>query len=176
MRFIGLRHGQSTYNIRQLCNSDPSVDVQLTDLGVQQAKSAADQLKSFSLTEIYCSPIPRTRRTTEIVNQELELAVTIEPRLIDIHTGFEGRPVQEYFDAIAHDPVHAKVNGGESIHEQYQRVCSFLDELKAKGVEDVLLVAHEETMRVFKAWAEGLPPEKVIGVPFENCRPYVFGG
>ncbi len=174
MRFIGLRHGQSTYNLKHLCSDDPARDVCLTALGVQQAQSARSQLQTRALTAIYCSPLPRTLQTAEIVNAGLELPLHVEPALADIRSGFDGRPVADYMAAIARDPLHARVNGGESIADYHQRVSGFLDVLAGRGEEDVLLVAHEESLRVFKAWAEGLAATQVIGLPFENCVPYDF--
>jgi probable phosphoglycerate mutase len=174
MRFVGLRHGQSTYNLRQLCNDDPARDVRLTELGVQQARAAIPQLQACSLRVIHCSPLPRTLQTAEIVNAVLGLPLHVEPALADIRSGFDGRPVAEYMAAIAHDPLHARVNGGESIADHFARVSGFLDALAGRGEQDVLLVAHEETLRVFKAWAEGLEAAQVIGLSFENCRPYRF--
>jgi len=174
MRFIGLRHGQSSYNLQHLCNDDPARDVCLTELGVQQAQSALSQLQTCALTAVYCSPLPRTRQTAEIVNARLQLPLHVEPALADIRSGFEGKPVADYMAAIAHDPLHARVNGGESIADYHQRVSGFLDVLAGRGEEDVLLVVHEETLRVFKAWAERLAAKAVIGLPFENCVPYVF--
>lgn len=89
-------------------------------------------------------------------------------------SGFDGRPVAEYMAAIASDPVDSRVAGGESLRDYWQRVAGFLDELRVRGEQGVLLLAHEETLRVFKGWCEGLAVEQVVGLPFENCRPYPF--
>ena len=174
MKFIGLRHGQSIYNLKQLCNDDPTKPVNLTPLGEEQARLAAEALRHEQLQKIFTSPLPRARQTAEIVTQVLNLQIEVQPAITDIRSGLEGQPVYDYLAAIAHAPLHAKVNDGESIHEQFQRVSQFLDQLYDSGISNVLLVAHEETLRVFKAWSEGLDAEAVIGLPFENCRPYVF--
>ena len=174
MRFIALRHGQSTYNLKHLCSDDPAKPVHLTELGRAQAAAAAAALQDRGLSAIYCSPLPRTVQTAGIVNETLHLPLHREPRLADIRTGFDSRPVADYIAAIAHAPLHARVNGGESYLDHYARVAAFLDELKQAGLDKVLLVAHEETLRVFKAWAAGLEPGAVMGEAFENCRPYEF--
>jgi len=174
MRFIGLRHGQSAYNLQHLCNDDPARDVRLTELGIAQAQAAADRLRDHALVEIHCSPLPRTLQTAQIINEQLQLPLHIRDCLADIRSGCDGRPVAEYQAAIAHDPLHARVNGGESILDHFQRVSSCLDELAEQGADHVLLVAHEESLRVFKAWAEGLAPGQIIDLPFANAEPYVF--
>lgn len=174
MRFVGLRHGQSTYNLRQLCNDDPARDVSLTGLGIAQARAALPALRQYDLSTIYCSPLPRTLQTAQVVNAQLRLPLRVLDGLADICTGFDGRPVAEYQAAIAHDPLHARANGGESLLEHFQRVSACLDGLAGQGVEMPLLVAHEETLRVFKAWAERLPLEQVVGLAFANALPYRF--
>jgi probable phosphoglycerate mutase len=174
MRFIGLRHGQSTYNLRHLCNDDPAREVRLTGKGIAQAGAAIAALRQAGPTAIHCSPLPRTVQTARIVNAALHLPLHLEPALADIRTGFDGRPVAAYLAAIAHDPLHARHNGGESLQDHCARVSACLQRLAEQGRDNLLLVAHEETLRVFKAWAEGLPLQQVIGLPFGNCEPYLF--
>jgi probable phosphoglycerate mutase len=173
VRLIALRHGQSRYNLLGLCNDDPAVPVDLTELGRSQAHAAATALAGEAIGAIFCSPLPRARQTAEIVAGTLRIDVTEESRLADIRSGFEGRPVADYLAAIAHDPVDASA-GGESLRDYAGRVGGFLDELAGKPFETVLLVAHEETLRVIQARCEGLPLAQVAGRPFGNCRPYRF--
>lgn len=174
MRFIGVRHGQSEYNLKGLCNDDDSKQVSLTDLGVEQARKAAALLSDVSVSQIFTSPLLRARHMAEIISQSVNVTVTVEPSLVDIRSGFDSQPVDAYLQAIADDPLNTRVNGGESILDQFFRVSGFLDELLQSGQDNLLLVAHEETLRVFKAWSEGLKPEAVIGKHFENARPYFF--
>ena len=174
MQYIGLRHGQSVFNLQHLCNDDPQRAVPLTALGERQAAQAAEQLRDQSLNSIYCSPLPRTVQTAEIINAELGLPLHIESGLADIRSGFDGRPVADYMAAIAHDPLHAQVNGGESLWEHFQRVTACLHALAERAEGPVLLVAHEETLRVCHAHTQGLSAQQVIGLPFANCVPYRF--
>ena len=78
MRFIGLRHGQSSYNLQHLCNDEPKRNVRLTELGVRQAQAAVSLLREGPPTAIYCSPLPRTVQTAEIVRcREFERDLTV---------------------------------------------------------------------------------------------------
>lgn len=174
MRFIGLRHGQSQYNLRGLCNDRPTRKVALTPLGEQQAEQAGAALLGESVSAIYCSPLLRARQTAEIVNRHLHLPLTAVPALADIRSGFDGLPVADYLAAIAHDPVNARTNGGESFADYMQRVCAFLEALQQRGADQVLLVAHEETLRVFEVWADRRAMTRVVGKAFANCQPYAF--
>jgi probable phosphoglycerate mutase len=172
--FYAIRHGQSEYNIRHLCNDDITKNVQLTAKGIAQAQLAAKQIALKNISKIYCSPLTRTVQTAEIINQQLSVPVTIEARLCDIHTGFDSQPVDAYLEFIASDPLHARVDGYESLTDHYNRVTAFLIELEKNKDFNCLLVAHEETMRVFKAWSENLPLREVVGMQFENCQLYSF--
>ena len=79
MRIIGLRHGQSSYNLQKLCNDDPHKPVNLTSLGKKQAAQAAKALRTQQLVKIYSSPLPRAMQTAEIVNKTLRLPLEPHP-------------------------------------------------------------------------------------------------
>ena len=165
-----MRHGQTNYNQLGLCNADPAVDVYLTEQGIQQTRHAAEQLRDISLKQILVSPLPRTRQTAEIINQYHGVPIIIKDEIIDIHSGFESKPVADYFAAIAPDRLHLKFNGGESLLEHKQRIIRFLDELKDGHPQDTLVIAHEETLRVVKAYFESLNDEQMLDLHFKNCE------
>lgn len=170
MQLYLMRHGQTNYNLLGLCNADPSRDVSLTDEGRQQAREAAEQLRHKPLDRILVSELPRTRQTAEIINRYHGVEIQVEPAINDIRSGFEDRPVSEYQAAIAGDPLRAKVAGGESLLEYKYRVVSFLCRLRERPYRSILLVAHEETLRVMVAWLENLPDEAMPDLHFRNCE------
>lgn len=174
MRVLALRHGQSEFNIRGLCNDDPGRNVRLTPAGREQASAAAGDLGSHPFDIAYVSPLPRAVETAKLVLAGRDVPEVIEPRLADIRSGFDGRPVASYFAAISHDPLHARINGGESLLDHKKRVLGFLGWLSGRPYESVLLVAHEETLRVFKASAEGLDDTAMMRLQFANCEDYSF--
>lgn len=179
MNLYVMRHGRTNYNDLGLCNDDPSVDVHLTKIGRQQAQAAADQLRDVTLDRIIVSPLQRTHQTAEIVNQYHHVPIEVHPDIADIRSGFDGKPVNAYFAAIAHDPLDARVNGGESLMDHKRRVLGFIEWLQRQQQETVLVVAHEETMRVFAAFFEGdIPDERMRELSFANCeyRRYRSGG
>lgn len=85
---------------------------------------AALALRDAAFERILASPLPRTRQTAEIVNQFHAAPIQEHPGLADIRSGFNGKPVADYFSAIAADPLHARINGGES--NRGTRPCKFL--------------------------------------------------
>lgn len=171
MNLYVMRHGRTNYNGLGLCNDDPNADVHLDDTGRQQARAAAEQLRDVHLDRIIVSPLPRTRQTAEIVNRHHGAPIEVHPAIADIRSGFDGRAVSEYFAAIAHDPLNARANDGESLLEHKQRVLDFIDWLRQQQDGNVLVVAHEETLRVFVAYFEGgVPDQRLRDIPIGNCE------
>lgn len=172
-----MRHGRTNYNDLGLCNDDPGVDVHLTATGIKQAQSAALALRDVAFERIIVSPLPRTHQTAEIVNRYHSVPIEVHADLADIRSGFEGMPVSDYFAAILNDPLRKRVNGGESLLDHKQRVLGFLDWLKMQNDKTLLVVAHEETMRVFVAYFEGnIEDERLRDIHVANCeyRHYVL--
>ena len=165
-----MRHGETNFNRLGLCNDNPQRDVHLTDTGVRQAEQAAEQLRHKPLRRILVSELPRTRQTAEIINRYHRVPIETHPALNDIQSGFDGRPVAEYFAAIGHDPLHARVHGGESLMDHKQRINDFLHDLQSQQEDAVLIVAHEETLRAIYIWFQGLPDSALADQHFNNAE------
>lgn len=163
-----MRHGQTNYNLLGLCNDDPRNDVHLTELGRRQARVAAARLRDAGLQHIFVSELARTRQTAEIVRDDRAIPITARPELNDIRSGFNNRPVAEYFAAAGHDRLHRRINGGESLLDYKARVLPFLDWLRQRPESVVLVVAHEETLRVIAAHLRGLSDEEMERLAFGN--------
>lgn len=178
MNLYVMRHAHTNYNELGLCNDDPNAGVHLDAIGKQQALAAAEQLRDVSLDLIIVSPLPRTRQTAEFINQYHNASIQVHPDIIDIRSGFDGRSVNEYFAAIAHDPLNARANKGESLLDHKRRVLGFIDWLQRQQQENILVIAHEETLRVFIACFEGnVPDERLRDLTIGNCeyRRYTLG-
>jgi broad specificity phosphatase PhoE len=174
VKVLALRHGQSEFNLRGLCNDDPARAVALTHLGRAQASAAGEQLRGRRFDRLYCSPLLRARQTAELVNEVVAAPLVVEPRLADIRSGFDGRPVADYMACIAPDPLHIRPPGGESLLDHRQRVSGFLNGLATQPLDTVLLVAHEETLRALRVYAEHLPDSELHGPGFANCEIHSF--
>jgi len=170
MQLLFMRHGQTHYNLLGLCNDDPARDVHLTDTGIGQAEHAAKKLRNEHLQLIVTSELPRTIQTGEIINRYHQVPMQVNPILNDIRSGFDGRTVAEYFAAIAHDPLHIAVHGGESLLQHKQRVLTYFDWLRQQPYTTILSIAHEETLRVFYAWFHNIADNQLRELHFANCE------
>jgi broad specificity phosphatase PhoE len=169
MNIYVARHGQTNYNVLGLCNDNPSRHVYLTETGIKQAEQLATRLSAVNLDVIFISQLPRTRQTARIVNHYHSVRIIECEELNDIHTGFDGEPVNNYFSAVGHDRMNIEPPGGESLRQFQHRVNAFLDVLLMEEHENVLIIAHEETLRVCEARFRTLSPEQMEGLSFDNC-------
>ena len=170
MKLYCLRHGETHYNRLGLCNDDPGRDVRLTPGGIRQAEAAAERLKAAPLERIITSELPRTRQTADIINRHHRAPVESHPALNDIRSGFESRPVAEYFAATGANRLKLRVNGGESLLDYKRRVAGFIDWLAVQPEETALVVAHEETLRVFTVIFKALPDAALLDLHYGNCE------
>ena len=170
MKILATRHGETNFNRLGLCNDDPEADVHLTSTGIKQANAVAHRLKNERIDYIFISELPRTRQTATIINQFHHAPMRIDARLNDIRSGFDGQPVSDYFSATAHDPLHVRVNDGESLLDHKARVTGFIQWLAMQAFQQVIIVAHEETLRVFEAWFNKVDDHQLRTLHFPNCQ------
>ena len=164
------RHGQTNYNILGLCNDNPSRHVYLTQTGIEQAEQLAKQLLNVEFDVIFVSQLPRTRQTARIVNHYHNVRIIECQDLNDIRSGFDGEPVEKYFAAVGHDRFNIVPPGGESLGEFQRRVNAFMDLLLMEDYENVLIVAHEETLRVCAARFNNLSNQEMEELVFGHCE------
>ena len=145
MKIYFARHGRTNYNDLQLCNADPTIDVYITDTGAEQAITLANKLKDVRLERIFVSELKRTQQTAKIVNRFHHVPIEIASLLNDHRSGYEGKPVKLLMEALdnAEDRWTARFNDGESIEDMKQRVAAFLDQLKTKPYDTVLVVTSQ---------------------------------
>lgn len=174
MNLCIIRHGQTDYNVQGLCNDNPHTQVNLTQQGIAQARDAALALSDRAFDVIYISELPRTRQTAAIINAYHQAPVLQRRDLNDIRSGFDGEPVARYFAAVGHDRLNTVPPGGESLRQFQQRVNGFIDELMLQPYRNVLVVAHEETLRVFAARFRGLDDDAMQALSFANCEYLCF--
>ncbi|HET9142543.1 bifunctional RNase H/acid phosphatase [Actinophytocola sp.] len=151
-RFLLLRHGQTALSVDRRYSGHG--EVPLTEVGVGQAKSAADRLSTMDGvgpgTPIVSSPLGRARQTAQFLADAVGGSVVVHPGLIETDFGqWEGLTFAE---AAARDPqLHREwlsdtsipAPGGESFEVVHRRVRRVRDELIAgHGATTVVIVSH----------------------------------
>jgi probable phosphoglycerate mutase len=152
--FWFLRHGETDYNAQGL--SQGALDISLNETGRAQARAAAPLLAGRGIAAIISSPMRRTRETTAIVNETLNLPVTFEPDLREVvFGGMEGKPLMPWFTAWM-DGTYTP-EGAESFADLTTRIRAvFTRILLLPG--PLLVVGHGGMFRAARV-ALGLPAE-----------------
>ncbi|MSS74733.1 histidine phosphatase family protein [Candidatus Pacearchaeota archaeon] len=110
-------------------------DLSLSENGKKQAKNLAKRLKGEHFDEFYCSELLRSRETSQLVSETINLDPIIVPSLNEF------------------EPSLLKIDQeiwGEKETKQYQALCSFLANFNKRGDEKkrVLIIAHGNTNRL----------------------------
>ena len=170
MKIIFVRHGQSAANVAHRLNDDPNQPVDLTALGREQAKAAAERLRGTQFCCAYASEFPRAQQTAAIMLRSFDCPLRIDARLNERISGMDGLHVDAFNDLVRPDPLHIKPERGESFLEQMQRVRSFMDEIAARHPDGVVLaVSHENPILAALALMTG-NPEQAVRAKLENCE------
>lgn len=120
-------------------------DVPVRDTFKQEAEATRLSLQQFlPFDKVYSSPLTRARKLAAYCGYP---AAETDDRLKEMNMGewemqlydeIQDPHLQEWYDDYMHQPT----TGGESFEQQYQRVASFLNELKCKSHQRVAIFAH----------------------------------
>jgi 2,3-bisphosphoglycerate-dependent phosphoglycerate mutase len=132
------RHGETDWN-RDL-RIQGSSDIELNELGLEQARSLAAELAEVEIDAVYTSDLSRARVTAEVVAAAKGLEVRLDPRLRERSFGsWEGLGREEIVARREAEEDH----DGESDEQVRARVLAAIDEIaEAHPGEQVLVVSH----------------------------------
>lgn len=179
MKLIATRHAETNYNVDDLVNYDPTVDVHLTEKGIQQATDLAEQLKDLNFDTIYISRLGRTRQTTEFINKYHELPLTVNELLDDVRNGFESQPcstAKGWRDSQP-DPITARYQDKyESVADVTKRVQEFLNYIRQnhKKDETILAVTSSHIIKQLRMLNGEIPMKKLLNAPAKHATYYIF--
>lgn len=142
-----LRHGQTDLNLERRVQGH--LDVELNETGIEQAQDLAKVVaeKDIRFDRIYCSPLKRAIKTCEIVTGLDSSQFIIEERLKEFDfaelEGCAYRDLpgasQKFFTA---PQEFVPAGRGETFQHLIQRVTEFLEELKNREEQNILLTSH----------------------------------
>ena len=173
--FVVARHAQSTLNLEQRVNGDPSRPVGLTDLGKEEARELAIQIANVPFDVCVHTRFSRTRETAAIALRGHDLDWIVEPLLDDVDVGdLDGRPIDEYRAWKHGHPRSHAFPGGESLDDAAARYAEGWARVLTSRWERVFVVCHEIPLRYALNAAAG--SDSLDGPIHElrNATPYVF--
>lgn len=171
-----LRHGETTWNEGRLVQGHND-EATLTERGAHQALEAASSLAGTVFDVIVTSDLRRARDTAAIVGRGRNIEIVTTPALRERSYGiYEGGALDAvpvsltgFVDDLVVDP-DARPEGGESLNDLYQRVGTWLEQLRRDydGAR-ILVVTHGGTVRALRAYCAGTPFAQTAWYPVDNA-------
>lgn len=146
-------------------------DVPLKKTFEEEAEQVKRQLDGIHFDKVWSSPLSRCVRLARYCGYPHAI---LEDHIKEINFGeWEMKSWNELsFDprseAWFKDWIHTPTPHGESFLDQYDRVCRFLDQLRATGLQKVCLFTHGGVLTCARVYAGAYPLEEA----FKNVPPY----
>lgn len=181
-----IRHGQSTYNLANLFTGN--VDVPLTPLGKEEALEAGKKVKGFRYSIAYTSMLVRAQETLRIILKEIQQTTIpiIKNAALDerMYGSLQGRNKTETAAKYGDEQVEiwrrsydVRPPGGESLEDTFNRTVPFYKseiELKLKSGENILIVAHGNSLRALMMYLENISREEIVKVNIPTGLPRLY--
>jgi 2,3-bisphosphoglycerate-dependent phosphoglycerate mutase len=182
------RHGQSEWNLKNLFTGwrDPG----LTDLGVEEARTAGRRLKAMGVRFdiAFTSDLSRAQRTCKLILEEIgqpELEIIADQALNERDYGdLSGLNKDDARARWGEEQVHlwrrsydVPPPGGESLKDTVARVLPYyIREIlpRVMGGERVLVAAHGNSLRALVMVLDGLTSETIPGLELATGIPLVY--
>lgn len=134
-------------------------DVPLRPSFEEEAEKVKLNLSNLSFEVVYTSPLSRCTRLATYCDYPDAIR---ENRIKELNFGqWEMRPFSSLTDEQAQkwfaDWINTCIPGGESFSDQYNRVSSFLDELRNKNLPSVCLFTHGGVITCARVYANEYP-------------------
>lgn len=183
-----IRHGQSTYNFENRFTGN--VDVELTAFGKEETKKAGVKLKNLTYDIAYTSVLKRAQESLEIILKvihQTKISIIADKALNERKYGsLQGQNKDEIANKYGAEQVQiwrrsydVRPPEGESLADTYNRVVPYFKkeiEPKLKAGQNVLIVAHGNSLRALVMYLEGISKEEIVSfeIPTGAPRQYVF--
>ena len=183
-----LRHGQSQWNLENRFTG--WVDVTLTEAGRDEARAAAEQLKAQGIRfdVAYTSVLSRAIDTLDIVLNTLgqrDLPVVRDQALNErMYGDLQGLNKAETAAKFGDEQVHiwrrsydVPPPNGESLKDTQERALPYFTakiEPDLRSGQDVLVVAHGNSLRAIVMAIEGLTPAQILEVELPTGEPWLY--
>lgn len=162
MKLYVIRHGLTKCNVEKKYNG--RYDEDIIEEGINQAIKVSHIVKDLNIDLIICSPMKRTKHTMELVNIN-NIKVIYDDRLMERDNGkLTLTKIDEYYDNEYYNYYSTKpIEGLETLPQLFNRVHSFLDEIKIKyNDKNILLVTHGAVARAIQFYFEKMPEDGML--------------
>jgi broad specificity phosphatase PhoE len=169
MKIYAIRHGQTELNKQKKINAQ--INEPLNSEGKEQAKVAAVNLPT-TITHIYSSSLLRAQQTAEILNTHLQVPLSHNDELREVHLGsLAGKSWEEIDPTMELKKKHITAQfdyreyGGENFAEVQKRLQNFFQSIEKQHRDhEALIVTHGGIIRLLHLLEHGEPKEVIENV------------
>jgi probable phosphoglycerate mutase len=164
-----IRHGESRANKDGFLAGQ--MDVEITETGIVQAKTAGDRLKAsnFKIDKIISSPLKRAYDTAKQIARATAYPlehITLDPDLMERNMGFlQGEPVSMVSLLDTMSEAEKRIKGVETESMLNVRAKRILSSLEKYSGQNVLLVSHNGFGRRLIGVVHGVDFHKTKKIP-----------
>lgn len=164
------RHGQTVWNVQnKVCGI---TDVELTEIGKEQAKVLAYEVQENSIDLIISSPLKRAVGTSSIISKICNIPFEVDERLIEQNYGvYEGVDREDKAFQNNKRCFAFKYPKGESMMQVAYRVYGLIDEIKNKhGDKNVLIISHGGVCRIINTYFRDMTNDEFFNYTLQNGK------
>lgn len=165
LRLLFVRHGETDWNRERRIMGRQAVG--LNETGRFQSLALRQALAGYSVDRVYASPLLRAVETVQILTEGRPVTTQWDERLVEVDYGeWVGKTFAEVRSTPDYVPYFKRLEtpvapAGESLFQVRDRMVDFLNEMKVKHADQVVLaVSHADTIKCALM--------AVLQIPFEN--------
>ena len=163
-----VRHGEVPHNaLKQYNNTDEDLNTK----GIIQANELRNKIKKIDYDIIISSPLIRAKHTAQIINVK-NREIIIDDRIKEREPGDLSGKSLDFTNREEYWNYNTTIQYGssENIKSFFDRIFSFLNELKNKNFSSVLVVAHSGVSKAFSCYFEGMKDGYFLHRGLKNCE------
>lgn len=157
-----LRHGQTDFNLKRIIQGS-GVDSSLNETGLKQAHQFYVKYKNQNFDLVFTSALQRTKQTVQsFIDMDIPWIAMSELNEIGwgIHEGKEGTDAMiahynEVTNAWKSGQYDIGIEGGETAQELKDRMLVFIEQLKERPEQKILVCSHGRAMRCLMCLLDG---------------------
>jgi broad specificity phosphatase PhoE len=175
-----IRHGETAYNRLGMVQGS-GIDSDLNETGQAQARAFYEYYRDQDFQLVVTSGLKRTHQTAGLFIAD-GLPWIQDTDINEIswgeHEGLVGTPerIAEYEKTITawqSGDYDASLPGGETARQLGERVQRFIDWIKQRPEQRILVCTHGRTMRALISLLKGRPLSQMEGTPHHNTGCYI---
>ena len=159
-----IRHGECAGNREGLFRG--RYDFLLNEVGIEQARSLAGELKGVHFDAVYSSPLSRALETAKAICEGREIEPIVEQGFNNIHLGaWEGKPKKEIAEKFPKEfrlwrtePEKLRMAGAETLEKVQARAVKALARITEERMgEGFAVLTHRAVIKPLIAGILGIP-------------------